>query len=103
MRYFGGKKLGSSGLIRSYKNAALNAIQNSLIITKKIKNFYKISFNYNDTNIVMSLIKKNKLEIINSELGISSNIIFAVSKDNEHIINNFINIHSCTIKYLKTE
>ena len=37
VRYFGGVKLGVAGLIRSYKTAALDAVSNSEIIIKIIK------------------------------------------------------------------
>ena len=103
VRYFGGKKLGASGLIRSYKMAANDAIQNTLIITKAIKDYYEAKFNYNDINIIMSLIKKYQLEILNTNFNTFSTIIFAVPIDNNEIINHFDNIRNCNIKYLKTE
>ena len=66
VRYFGGKKLGIPGLIRAYKNATLDAIQKSTIISKKIKEQYQIQFPHNEMNYVMSMIKKHNLEICNS-------------------------------------
>ena len=65
VRYFGGKKLGIPGLIRSYKNATLDALQKSTIINKKIKEQYEIEFNHGEMNQVMSIVKKHNLEICN--------------------------------------
>ena len=65
VRYFGGKKLGIPGLIRSYKNATLDALQKSTIINKKIKEQYEIEFHHGEMNQVMSIVKKYNLEICN--------------------------------------
>ena len=83
--------------------AANDAIKNTLIITKAIKVYYEAKFNYNDINIIMSLIKKYQLEILNTNFNTFSTIIFAVPIDNNEIINHFDNIRNCNIKYLKTE
>ena len=64
VRYFGGIKLGIPGLIRSYKTAAYNAISNSTIITKTIKETYEVLFNYSQMNNVMRFIKENNIVII---------------------------------------
>ena len=79
VRYFGGKAC-ASGLILSYKMAANDAIQNTLIITKAIKDYYEAKFNYNDINIIMSLIKKYQLEILNTNFNTFSTIIFSPNR-----------------------
>ena len=63
VRYFGGKKLGIPGLIRSYKNATIDALQKSTIINKKIKEQFELTFSSNKMNIVMNIIKKYNIEI----------------------------------------
>ena len=55
VRYFGGKKLGIPGLIRSYKNATNDSLQRSIIINKKIMEQYDIEFNQEEMSFVMSL------------------------------------------------
>ena len=46
VRYFGGTKLGIPGLIKAYKNAALDAIQNNKIECIDITEMYSLKFSY---------------------------------------------------------
>ena len=64
VRYFGGTKLGIPGLIRSYKYAAKEVINNSKIIEKEIIEVYKILFPYDITNNVMKIIKIESLLLL---------------------------------------
>ena len=103
VRYFGGVKLGISGLIRSYKAAASDAISTTEIITKNIKEQYIVSFKYTQMNNVMRLIKNFHLEVISSDFQMKSNIIFAMrKKDSNKVINAFKQHHEIQIKYIKT-
>lgn len=68
VRYFGGTKLGVPGLIRAYRGAAAEAINNSEVVEKiAVKN---ITFRFSYTNIetVMKLIKSFNAEIKKQEL-----------------------------------
>jgi uncharacterized YigZ family protein len=56
VRYFGGTLLGTSGLIRAYKTAADQAIQNGRIIKKTLQSFYELEFDYELMNEVMKLL-----------------------------------------------
>lgn len=56
VRYFGGTLLGTSGLIRAYKTAADQAIQNARIIKKTLQSFYELEFDYELMNDVMKLL-----------------------------------------------
>ena len=103
VRYFGGVKLGVPGLIRSYKTAALDAISNSEIITKIIKEQFAVSFKYPQMNDVMRLVKEYNLEVVNTDFQIECNLIFAVAKSkSELVVETFKKNHELTIKYLKT-
>ena len=103
VRYFGGVKLGVPGLIRSYKTAALDAISNSEIITKIIKEQFAVSFKYPQMNDVMRLVKEYNLEVVNTDFQIECNLIFAVAKSkSEEVVETFKKNYELTIKYLKT-
>ena len=63
IRYFGGTKLGVSGLINAYKTSAQEAIKNGKIVEKIVKESITIYFQYPSMNKVMSLIKTYDLEV----------------------------------------
>jgi uncharacterized YigZ family protein len=65
IRYFGGTKLGIPGLIRSYKNAAADAINNSEIVTKISCGELVLNFDYASMGQVMRQLKSHGAEIIN--------------------------------------
>jgi len=102
VRYFGGVKLGVSGLIRSYKTAAAIAISDAKILTKTIKEHYEVDFKYPQMNDVMRLVKEFDLEIVNTDFRIDCNLIFAVQKSKaDSIVEPFKKNHELSIKYIK--
>lgn len=64
IRYFGGTKLGVSGLINAYKTAAHDALANAKIITRTVDAIYRITFGYATMNEVMRLAKDLNLQLI---------------------------------------
>ncbi len=80
VRYFGGTLLGVSGLINAYKNAANDALNNSKIVNKLIKQRYKISFTYKELNDVMHLLKKEDYTIVNTDFKENCSLVFSVRK-----------------------
>ena len=64
VRYFGGVKLGTSGLIVSYRAAAQDAVQNAHIIEKTVDEDIQISFEYPFLNGVMKTVKEMQAQII---------------------------------------
>ncbi|MDH5366721.1 MAG: YigZ family protein [Cyclobacteriaceae bacterium] len=63
VRYFGGTKLGVSGLISAYKIAAEEALGNNKIVSIEITNAYSLNFGYESTNEIMRMVKEFNLEI----------------------------------------
>jgi uncharacterized YigZ family protein len=58
IRYFGGTLLGTSGLIKAYKEAAEDAIKNAEIVEKTIDETFTIRFEYLLLNDVMRVLKQ---------------------------------------------
>ena len=58
VRYFGGTKLGTSGLINAYREAAADAISNNAIIEKTIDETVTVQFEYPFLNDVMRIVKE---------------------------------------------
>lgn len=61
IRYFGGIKLGSGGLIRAYKNSCSSALEKCLIKEIKYGKLVKIVFNYDNLKNVDYLLKDVKI------------------------------------------
>ncbi len=64
IRYFGGTKLGVSGLINAYKTATHDALSNARIITRTVDAIYKVTFGYAMMNEAMRLVKELNLQIV---------------------------------------
>ncbi len=67
VRYFGGKKLGASGLIIAYKTAAADALENANIIPHILKQELAVQCSFAEVNGVMRLAKDYDLGILNQE------------------------------------
>ena len=65
VRYFGGIKLGTSGLIVAYKAAAAEALASANVIEKTIDETITFGFEYPFMNDVMRIVKEEEPEIIN--------------------------------------
>jgi uncharacterized YigZ family protein len=90
IRYFGGIKLGAGGLIRAYKNSALEAIKNSEIIDIINYHYYTITFNYENIKQIDYILKDE--EIINKEF--KETVTYQIKSDtnltdvlNQYVIN----------------
>ncbi len=64
VRYFGGTKLGTSGLINAYKTASLDAFENGEIVERNLEVTFNISFGYFIMNDVMKVIKEDNPTIL---------------------------------------
>lgn len=64
VRYFGGIKLGTSGLIQAYKAAAAEAISNAQIVTRTVDENLSVIYEFPMMNSVMKVIKDLNPKII---------------------------------------
>ena len=104
VRYFGGTKLGIPGLIKAYKNAALDAIQNNKIECIDITEMYSLKFSYEELNSVMKILKNYNANIINHKNDMISEIECSITLKNSKIFYDKISKnHKIDIKYLKTK
>jgi uncharacterized YigZ family protein len=62
VRYFGGTKLGVSGLIGAYRTAAAVALDAALVVKKTVRVGLSLYFPYPATNAVMKVVKEYELE-----------------------------------------
>ena len=64
VRYFGGIKLGTSGLIVAYKTAAAQALDEAVVIEKTVDEDVSFAFEYPFMNDVMRIVKEEEPEIL---------------------------------------
>ena len=64
VRYFGGIKLGTSGLIVAYRTAAAQAIAEATVIEKTVDQDVMVAFEYPFMNDVMRVVKEEEPEIL---------------------------------------
>jgi len=63
VRYFGGVKLGTTGLINAYKTVTKEVLEQAEIIHKRVEKTITVSFNYIHTNKIMQLLKTDGITI----------------------------------------
>jgi uncharacterized YigZ family protein len=103
VRYFGGTLLGVGGLINAYKNAALDAINNSLIEEKFILFEYKIEFGFDDVSGVMRILKENDCLILSRDYENLNSVVFQIKKQYDDKLKQQLSSHFKTkLTYIKT-
>jgi len=64
IRYFGGIKLGTGGLINAYRTAAKNALENAAVVEKKVLETLQLSYHYEQTDKVMKAVHNTGAQVI---------------------------------------
>ena len=81
IRYFGGIKLGVSGLIYAYKTATADALANATLVEKHETALLQVKFEYLQMNEVMSLVKEYNLEMRDQQFELSCQLTLEVRKN----------------------
>ena len=81
IRYFGGIKLGTSGLIVAYREAAAEAIRASEILECHEQATVKFTFGYLSMNDVMKIIKTEELKVVSQEFDNSCSMTVQLNAD----------------------
>ena len=64
IRYYGGTKLGVSGLVKTYKESAKLTLEACEIVTKELETVLEVSFNFNQQNLLFTLLNKFDAKIL---------------------------------------
>lgn len=103
VRYFGGTKLGVSGLIRAYKTATIEALNENSFVEKKVLDVYQVNFDYEQMNDVMKILKEDEINQIDQLFDLKCMVKFSVRKKyTNDVYERFRNIKNLEIKYLQT-
>lgn len=103
VRYFGGTKLGVPGLIRAYKSATKEALENATVITKYINDRVSIEYDYNMTGDIMKVINNSEANIVETIFDNNPQLIVEIrsSKTNEFIKNIYASLLNRNISDIK--
>ncbi|HOG26004.1 MAG TPA: YigZ family protein [Bacteroidales bacterium] len=69
VRYFGGIKLGTGGLINAYRTAARDALSRAAVVEKKVLETVTLQFSYSQTDKVMKAIHDTQATLIEQTFG----------------------------------
>ena len=104
IRYFGGTKLGVSGLINAYKTAASEALDNAETITKTVNDIYKVNFAYPAMNDVMKLVKDEDLGVVEQHFDTNCSITLSVRQaKTAMVLDKIEKIDSAIADFIRTE
>lgn len=86
VRYFGGTELGVPGLINAYKEATLDAIRNSEVVTLTEDAYYEILFPYLVMNDVMKVVKTEQPKIREQQFDNNCRMVMAIRRSKEGLL-----------------
>lgn len=81
VRYFGGTKLGVSGLINAYKSAAKDALDNAILVKEELQEKLSFTFNYEDMNDVMRIVKQLEPRILKQNMHLRVDMALSIRED----------------------
>ena len=82
IRYFGGIKLGTSGLIYAYKTATADALANAKVLVKTVDIKIEARFAYESMNDVMRVIKEENPKVLNQDFNLMCSITMTQRQNN---------------------
>lgn len=104
IRYFGGTKLGVSGLIHAYKIAAEEALKSAEIIKKTLHDYYVLKFDYAAMNTIMRILKEENIEQANQKFDLTCSVNINFRKaDTERVLSKFDRIENLKIEFIETK
>jgi len=90
VRYFGGVKLGTSGLIAAYRAAALDAVSNAEIIEKTVNEIITVRFEYPYLNDVMKIVKEINPKILAQKLEMDCEMSLEIRRSEMEMLKNHL-------------
>ena len=93
VRYYGGIKLGVSGLINAYRTAARLTLENASVIEKTIDSQFLIECKYDELSKIMRLIKLNQATILEQHMTLNCQIKVSIREKKSTSFVNSIKLH----------
>lgn len=79
IRYFGGVKLGTNGLIVAYRTAAAEALEAGEYAERLVEKEQKLTFGYEHMNMVMRMVKDLQPRILNQDYKDNGDIVMTIA------------------------
>ncbi|MDR1783641.1 MAG: YigZ family protein [Dysgonamonadaceae bacterium] len=86
VRYFGGVKLGTSGLIAAYKAAAQDAVINAEIVTRTVDERFTLVCEYAFVNGIMKIIKDLSPTVVSQKFDMNCEFILQIRKNDAELL-----------------
>lgn len=101
VRYYGGTKLGVSGLVKAYKESAKLTLEQTEIITRELETEIEISFNFNQQNLIFTLLNKFDGKIIEFNTHENCKILAKIkASQKENISEQLSEMQNVFLKFL---
>lgn len=101
IRYFGGTKLGQSGLIKSYKQAAIESIENNNLGIIELRHYCYIKFTYDITAAVEQILHRENARIESQDFSVCVEMEISATNNLFTMISNELQKYTdCQVKYL---
>lgn len=97
VRYFGGIKLGTPGLISAYRQAARQAIEEATIIECHSKSRFTAEFQYEHMHEIMKVAKMKEAKILNQTFDNICSITIECNDDDLQMLQNRLADHAFSI------
>ena len=91
VRYYGGVNLGTGGLIVAYREAAMQAISNSEIVSRTVEEVVTYTFPYVMMNAVMRIVKEMSPRIVSQTFDNTCTISLGIKKSEAGILREKLN------------
>ncbi|MDQ0595577.1 putative YigZ family protein [Chryseobacterium ginsenosidimutans] len=93
VRYYGGTKLGVSGLVKAYKECAKITLEEANIITKELETTIEITFNFNQQNTIFTLLSKYDAKVLSFDSQEKASILAKIKlKRKDEILESLSNL-----------
>lgn len=80
VRYFGGVKLGTSGLIVAYRTAAAEVLSNAEIVDRTVDVEYTFTFEYPFMNGIMKVVREMEARIVSQSYDMDCSMTLSIRK-----------------------
>lgn len=104
VRYFGGKLLGTSGLITAYKSSAFDALSNAEVIEKEEMTCCRFQFRYAIMGRLLDILKKrDDIKVLSKDLSANPSLIISIPTESfektlEELLMEILEVHQIELE-----